>query len=914
MKNFIIFFKNFFSFTILFVALSIVTPTNMGYALGNMQVSEEDKAQLRAMGFSDKDIEEAAEMLNNITPEEQTRLEAALKAVEAELESYGIDPTNPDPELLEQFTKDMLTPPTTQPKESNKPIAQEPEIKEEPEIEQVHSIEEAPYLLNAILKHINVLRQKISLNEAFSKSFSKYQQPLNEFIFYLNILNKKELLRHLTSAPFQDLYDSLQFIYHILATQEPRIKLEAINTLNDYDDPYQQLGVSYNASQEEIQEAFKKLKNIYDPEKIEKNLKAKHVSAKKIVEESENARLTMASIVDAYQRICTPQERAITDRELKEMVHTTGPAYKNSQKAFNTILDAFNTIFCTHEVLAKISNLLKVYEPEALALRKAQEKWEQEALSKAQEEQKRKAPTAKIPSSSNKGAAPDYSRYYAHSGFAGQYGGYNYPSLPNAYNPYDSGRDFNSSPSQESSKGGPSAQPKDNKTDKKDNKEAAKDLFNKDGLKDSQSSETPKNTKTDTTSPASLEKVAPESYALSVAENALNALEAQFRNPSNLTSFFKKFEQSLTRPISRTASNEELASQTAFLREALRHLNFLNKINTQKFEQSSLLKDRFKVISTNYQNLINNITSEVLRVFNPQLPNINQDRYNKHHAPFINNTIESPDNYYELYKLMESITNKLNSLQDSYSRASTQVADAPKSSLLTDEQARAIKEASGVMSFVEVNSKLLYDEQQERLPEKVFKEVENYLKDPITSDNPQALNTSETTRSSLSENPTINKLKELMNAVPTGLAQGLNILEQQENALKDVPLLTNRWNLIQDNYGNTIRSFYQDAQKALDKDYAIQIAAQEKYNKHYRAFSEDQPETVRSRLNQTDNLQQYYKIAEKIKSTFDNITKKLIPSKEEPASNALLNNTEAEHNNSAEEDINTELDIQQAQG
>ena len=109
----------------------------------------------------------------------------------------------------------------------------------------------------------------------------------------------------LASKEFDTLHRNLEALHKVLATHEPRII--AKKRTGDVDDPYEMLGIDYDAKPDQIKAAYTKLKKTQSPEAVQADLKKKKVSEKVAKKKVKEARLSWSFIQSAYDSLRIPK-------------------------------------------------------------------------------------------------------------------------------------------------------------------------------------------------------------------------------------------------------------------------------------------------------------------------------------------------------------------------------------------------------------------------------------------------------------------------------------------------------------------------------------------------------------------------------------------------------------------------------
>lgn len=361
--------KTFFYILIFITSwLGIILPAQMGPG-GQLKPQDID-AILNSM--TEEDFNNILNELSKLSPQELEELEKIGRQV---LLESGIDPDTGRP--LEQ--KQPAPENTSQGSEK---IPTQPEVKTAPRVQNPENVE---LVLNAIITHINALRQKAQGNDQIARRLSQWAESLNDLIFYIKVINKKEHRERLATKDFQELFTTLEQLSRNLAANQPQIVLPQAAPLED--DPYLILQLPANATPEEITQRYSELKKTYSPKKIKEDLKRKNASKKEIDREVRAAHLTFSLIQDAYDQLHDPKTKTIIDEKHTQSKNDQLSA--TSQNALSQVLNAISNSIYQQKLLEGLQDFLKQFEPEQLAQKQAleaaqaQRKKEHEELAKA---------------------------------------------------------------------------------------------------------------------------------------------------------------------------------------------------------------------------------------------------------------------------------------------------------------------------------------------------------------------------------------------------------------------------------------------------------------------------------------------------------------------------------------------------
>lgn len=391
---------NYFSFRdYISIFFSIVTTIIISFGLceakvekntiPKIELTEKDIQDLGLNTKEAKEFQELVDWVNNLSDEDKQFFAKLGEEIEKDMTEKKLDPRNPDDIL--KWIDQAVNEPAVKEKEKKEEKKEKPELQEikpvdcpvpQPNIIPVASPKNTKTMFDKTIKHIENLREKASTDEYMSFKLIQWQQELHDFLYFLHILMNEDLIKYLVSLEFTELYQNLECFYKEIATYEPLVK--AKETVEyESENPYAVLRISSMATPQEIENAYKKLKKTYSPEKIQKKLKELGISEKEIKRRIKEAQLTFKFIQQAYDTLKDQKQKAIIDRIIKEKVSQEKQERILSDSAFNKILDTFSSKI--YPILTDINKLLEKYKPEELAKAKKQEELEKKKLAETKE-------------------------------------------------------------------------------------------------------------------------------------------------------------------------------------------------------------------------------------------------------------------------------------------------------------------------------------------------------------------------------------------------------------------------------------------------------------------------------------------------------------------------------------------------
>ena len=342
----------------------------------SFKISDEE---LKALNLNDNDAQELKQFfdaLNNLTPTQKQELEDLGRVTEDKMRKQGLDPNNMD-DLMKFMEKEGLT--QQQPK---RPVRKAP-VKKKPRpvkipkptesvAEPVTSPADTATMLRDLSKHLASLRQKVVTRESLYNKFDMVLDEVAQLGFYLNIIQSPDMVSLLTNKQFIGLHKALETLHKNFMRYEPSISARKRSLVVNEDDPYDVLDIPYNATQQEIEEQFKKLKAAKSPKAIAQKLKDEGVDEGTIGHIVKAATRTFDLIEQSYNKINDPEKRKIVDETLSDIISSEQQKEEQSQRAFGQLYNAMKSAFTMDKILPQLHTLLEKHKPQQAAQLKAQ--------------------------------------------------------------------------------------------------------------------------------------------------------------------------------------------------------------------------------------------------------------------------------------------------------------------------------------------------------------------------------------------------------------------------------------------------------------------------------------------------------------------------------------------------------------
>ncbi len=211
-------------------------------------------------------------------------------------------------------------------------------------------------IFKGIAKVVPAIMQKAASDINLSNDLLPFKYRLDDLVYYCTRLADEKMLKYLADPNFKELIDTTRNLYKALTTLNEQFAVAEFSL--EGENPYEVLDISRSASQDEIVAAYDKLLKIIDPDTLELQLIKNGKTDEEIKKEVEKANARLESVNNAYGLLRSKEEATYI---------------------LNKILDAVSEAVDTKKMLEQATKILQLHEPEALKLKKEQEKLEAEA-------------------------------------------------------------------------------------------------------------------------------------------------------------------------------------------------------------------------------------------------------------------------------------------------------------------------------------------------------------------------------------------------------------------------------------------------------------------------------------------------------------------------------------------------------
>jgi len=364
--------------------------------------------------MSEKDLHEMVNFLDGLSDQELKELEDLGRQVLTDMgyDAETLEPLNPNTPSLKDLYAAQPTPVVETPTTPTAPLV----------VETIVNTEELEEYFTKFLKHLHTTQQKAQSPILADRKLSRWIPELRDINFYVTVIAHSEHLKRLLTPEFETMLKHIKELGLALITYEPLVRIqEPVYEVTD--DSYEILGITPSASQEDIEEAYEKIKKQKSPDAIKEKLTKEGLVEKDIKRATKEAQLTMSIITDAYEKLQDPKTREQVDRERLAHTQQQGSLEKGSQKALDSLTNAISTAIYTHQLIDELEQFLKKYEPAQLEQKKALEKAEEDRKKEQLEAAKKKV----TPTPGGQLEAAPRASSASNAGYD-NYGGYGYPA------------------------------------------------------------------------------------------------------------------------------------------------------------------------------------------------------------------------------------------------------------------------------------------------------------------------------------------------------------------------------------------------------------------------------------------------------------------------------------------------------
>lgn len=246
----------------------------------------------------------------------------------------------------------------------------------------------AQEVFKSIAKVIPVIMQKAGSDINLSNDILPFKYRLDDLVYYCTRLADDKMLKYLADPSSKELIEVARNLNKALTSLNDQ--LQVVEFSLEGEDPYEILDISRSASPEDMVTAYDKLLKIIDPDTLELNLIKNGKTDEEIKKEVDLAQKRLERVNNAYDVLRSKEE---------------------SIYLLNKILDAVSEAVDSKKMIELATKLLQLHEPEALKLKKEQEKVESEAR-KAQDAFIKKRPLVtrsfNMPMPKQKGSRKNY--------------------------------------------------------------------------------------------------------------------------------------------------------------------------------------------------------------------------------------------------------------------------------------------------------------------------------------------------------------------------------------------------------------------------------------------------------------------------------------------------------------------------
>lgn len=301
-------------------------------------------------------------------------------------------------EELEQLTKKTLADmgidyDTLQPLPSagEKPTPSAVEEKKQEILPAKQEIEVPPMLLGRakevvknLIDALEELRNKAATTLSYDSTLNRWLPDLNKISYYLRVINKEQHYKRLSDPKFESLFQSLDRLNKAIRIYSPMLSAPMIKP-ESYEDPYEILGIIPSATQEEIEKVYQELREFQDPQLIQERMAKAGRSQQEIDKAVQEASINFDFLTDAYQKLKDPATRKLLDQELQAYYVAQRATSRSLEHAREALAASIGDAVYKDQVLTKLEQFLKEYEPAELEERQKMEKAEAQRATESKE-------------------------------------------------------------------------------------------------------------------------------------------------------------------------------------------------------------------------------------------------------------------------------------------------------------------------------------------------------------------------------------------------------------------------------------------------------------------------------------------------------------------------------------------------
>lgn len=246
-------------------------------------------------------------------------------------------------------------------------------------------VKQSKTIVEGLIYSLGSLRQKSASNRNVHQLIRSWREELQDLMYYLKVIDTKQHQERLATKEFSQLLKTLSNLYGTLKIQESRVIVP--EELAHDESPYELLRINKNATTKQIEEAYNKLADQHDPQKVEQRLSLEGIKGKDLKYAIKAAKLSYEAIEDAYEQISDPKMKKQIDRELQAQQQQHALDISQSKEALKKITEALSKALYTEQLLTELEKFLQKFEPAAAQLRKELATAEKKQI----EEQKKRA-------------------------------------------------------------------------------------------------------------------------------------------------------------------------------------------------------------------------------------------------------------------------------------------------------------------------------------------------------------------------------------------------------------------------------------------------------------------------------------------------------------------------------------------